>query len=107
MNKLNLLILPWEKRLKNKQKQSRIKEKNKFDALGDLKPKEIKPREIKPNRYSDYFIDEVARIRECYEPVDFNKLIYHFKNSKIPSVSFSKFKGRLLTLKAYIMVKFH
>ena len=29
LNKLNLLVLPWEKLLKNKQQQWKIKEKNK------------------------------------------------------------------------------
>ena len=89
MNKLNLLILLWEKLLKNKQKQSKIKEK-KIDALADLKLKEIKP-----NEYSDYFIYEMAKIRKSYEPVDFNNLTYYFKNSRIPSVNFIKFKGQL------------
>ena len=74
--------------------------KKQYDALADLKPKEIKPREIKPNRYSDYFIDEIAKIQKSHEPVDFNNLIYYFKYSKIPSISFSKLKGPLHTFKS-------
>ena len=35
-----------------------------IDALADLKLKEIKPRETKPNKYGDYFIDGLAKIRE-------------------------------------------
>ena len=66
MNKLNLLILFWEKLLNNKQKQLRIKEKKQIDALVDLKPKEIKPRETKPNKYGDYFLDVLAKTRETY-----------------------------------------
>ena len=62
LNKLNLLILLWEKFLKNKYKQSKIKEKKQIDALADLKPKEIKPSEAKPNKYGDYFIDGLAKI---------------------------------------------
>ena len=90
--------------MKNKQKQLKIKEK-KFDALADLKLKEIKPREtkpkeIKPNEYSDYFIYEMAKIQKSYEPVDFNNLTYYFKNSRIPSVNFIKFKGQLHIFKS-------
>ena len=53
--------------------------KKQIDALADLKPKEIKPKEIKPketkpNKYGDYFIDKLAKIRESYKPIDFNDL---------------------------------
>ena len=34
-----------------------------------------------------------TKLRESYEPVDFYVLSYNFKNLRIPSVSFSKFKG--------------
>ena len=36
--------------------------KKQIDALTYLKPKEIKPREIKPNKYSDYFLNGLAKI---------------------------------------------
>ena len=93
MNKLNLLILLWEKLFKNQQKQSKIMEEKQIDALADLKPKEVKPRETKPNKYGDYFLDGLAKIRESYKPIDFNDLIYNFKDSRITSVDFIKFKG--------------
>ena len=48
--------------------------KKQIDALRILKPKEIKPRETKPNEYDDYFFNASAKIRESYEPVDFNYL---------------------------------
>ena len=48
--------------------------KKQIDTLADLKPKEIKPRERKPNKYGDYFIDGLAKIRESYKPIDFNYL---------------------------------
>ena len=38
--------------------------KKQIDALADLKPKEIKPRETKPNKYGDYFIDGLGKIRK-------------------------------------------
>ena len=91
MNKLNLLILLWEKLLKNKRKQLKIKEKKQIDA--DLKLKEIKPRETKPNEYSDYFLNELPRIRKSFESVNFYDLTYNFKDSNILLVSFIEFKG--------------
>ena len=71
-----------------------------IDALADLKPKEIKPKETKPNEYDDYFVNGLAKIRECYEPVDFYDITYNFKDLRIPSISFSKFKGPLNTFKS-------
>ena len=71
-----------------------------IDALADLKPKEIKPRETKPSEYSDYFLNGLAKIRESYEPVDFNYLTYNFKDLSSPSVSFSKFKGPMHIFKS-------
>ena len=62
------------------------------DALVALKPTEIKPRETKPNEYGNYFLNGLAKIRESYEPVDFLDVDYNFKDLRIPSVSFSKFK---------------
>ena len=66
------------------------KGKKLIDALSDLKLKEIKP-----NKYGDYFIDGLAKIRESHKLIDFNDLTYNFKDSKIPSVGFIKFKGLL------------
>ena len=84
MNKLNLLI-----------EQSKIKEKKQIDALADLKPKEIKPRETKPNKYGDYLLDRLGKIRESYKPIDFKDFTYSFKDLRIPPVGAIKFKGPL------------
>ena len=73
--------------------------KEQIDALADLKPKEIKPRETKTNKYGDYFLDGLAKIREFYKPVDFNYLTY-FKGSRIASVDFIKFNGPLHIFKS-------
>ena len=81
----------FEKQIKTTKDQG----KKQIDALADLKPKEIKPRETKPNKYGDYFIDGLAKIRESYKPIDFNDLTYDFKDLRIPSVGFIKFKGPL------------
>ena len=91
MNKLNLLILLWEKLLRNKTKTIEDQEKKQIDALADLKPKEIKPiktkpRETKPGEYSDYFLNGLAIIRRSFEPVNFSDLTYKCKDSSIPSV---------------------
>ena len=53
----------------------------------------MKPRETKPNEYGDYFLNGLAKIRESHEPIDFNNLIYHFKNPNISPRNFSEFKG--------------
>ena len=74
--------------------------KKQIDALADLKPKEIKPRETKPNKYCDYFLDGLAIIRESYKPTNFNDLTYNFKDSRIDSVDFIKFKGPLYIFKS-------
>ena len=72
----------------------------KIDAFADLKPKEIKPRETKPNEYGNYFLNGLAKIRESYEPVDFHDVDHNFKDLKIPSISFSKFKGPMHIFKS-------
>ena len=76
--------------------------KNQIDALADLKPKKIKPKDIKPNEYSDYFLDEMAKIRKSYGSIDFYDLTYNFKDLRIPSISFSKFNGPLHTCKSIL-----
>ena len=85
----------FEKQIKTIEDQR----KKQIDALADLKPKEIKVRVTKPNKYGDYFIDGLAKIRESYNPIDFNNLTYNFKDSRIDPVGFIKFKGPLHILK--------
>ena len=90
----------FEKQIKTIEDQG----KKQADALSDLKPKEIKPRETKPNKYGDYFIDGLAKIRESYKSIDFNDLTYNFKDSKVAPVGFIKFKSPFHIFKVYIMV---
>ena len=52
----------FEKQIKTIKDQG----KKQIDALADLKPKEIKSGETKPNKYGDYFLDRLAKIREFY-----------------------------------------
>ena len=42
----------------------------------------------------------MAKNQESYEPVDFYEVIYNFKDSRIPSISFSNVKGPLHTFKS-------
>ena len=62
--------------------------KKQIDASADLKP-----RETKPNEFSDYFLNELAKIRKSFERVNFYDLTYNFRDSRIPSVSFIEFKA--------------
>ena len=73
--------------------------KKEIDALADLKPKEIKPKDTKPNEHGNYFLNWLAKIRESYEPIDFHDVDYTFKDLRIPSVSFSKFKDPMYIFK--------
>ena len=93
-----LLKIRLEISLKNKQNNWRPSKKQ-IGPLEIKEIKEIKPRETKPNEYGDYFINEKAKIRQFYEPVDLNDLAYNFKDSRIPSINFIKFKGPLRTFK--------
>ena len=86
----------FEKQTKTIEDQGKIQ----VDALSDLKVKEIKPTETKSNEYVDYFLDGLAKIRESYEPINFNDVTYNFKGIRIPSISFSKFKGPMHTFKS-------
>ena len=68
---------PLEKVFQKQIKTIKDHGKKQIDALADLKPRETKPGETKPvekkpNKYGDYFIDGLARIRESYKPNDFN-----------------------------------
>ena len=65
---------PLGKAFEKRNKNNRISMKKQIHVLADLKPKEIKARETKPNKYGDYFIDGLAKIRESYKPIDFNDL---------------------------------
>ena len=96
---------PLGKTLEKQIKTIEDQGKKQIDALADLKPKEIKPKEIKPietktNKHGDYFIDGLAKIRESCKPIDFNDLTYNFKDLKITSVDFIKFKDPLYIFKS-------
>ena len=75
----SLLGKAFEKQIKTIEDQG----KKQIDAISNLKPKEIKPRETKPNKYGDYFIVGLAKIREFHKPIDFNDLTYNFEDADI------------------------
>ena len=83
---------PLGKAFEKQTKKIEDQGKKQIDALADLKPMEIKPREPKPNEYRDYFLNKMMEIQEFYEPTDFYYLIFNFKDLRIPSISFFKFK---------------
>ena len=57
----------------------------------------------KPNKYGDYFLNGLAKIRESCEPIDFDNLKYYFKSSNISPVSFIGFKAPLhISITRYI-----
>ena len=93
IEKAKFTYSPLEKAFEKQAKAIEDQGKKLIDPLADLKPKEIKPRETKPNKYGDYFLDGLAKIRESYKPINFNDLTYNFKDSKINSVTFIKFKS--------------
>ena len=73
--------------------------KKQIYALADLKPKELKPRGTKPNKYSDYFIDKVAEIRNSHE-IDFSNVKHTFKGQNDAPIDFIGFKGPLHIFKS-------
>ena len=79
--------------------------KKQIEALTNLKLKEIEPKELKemketkPNKYSDYFLNKLVKIRESIEPIDFNNLIYFYKgNSTL--IKFIDYKGPMHIFKS-------
>ena len=100
-----LLILLWEKLLKNKQNQLKIKEKKQVDILKTAKPKELEAIQDKQDdnekhlKYKEVF-NELSnqRIGEIYnisKKFNFNNLTYHFKGSNTAPINFIDFRGPL------------
>ena len=51
----------------------------------ETKPKETKPKESKSDKYSNYFLNRLAKIQESREPIDFNNLVYYYKGNNAPT----------------------
>ena len=73
--------------------------KKQIEALENLKLKEITRDKTKPIEYSNYFIKELAKIRESIKPVDFNNLVYYYKGSN-ELINFSEYKGMMNIFKS-------
>ena len=90
----NFTYSPLGKAFEKQTKTIEDQGKKQVDALAALKTKEIKPKEIKSNdKFSNYFLNELTKIREYYKPIRFNDITYYFKDSRITPVNFIEFKG--------------
>ena len=63
-------------------------------ALENLNLKEITQDKTKPIEYSNYFINQLAKINKNIKPVDFNDLIYYYKGSN-ELINFNEYKGMM------------
>ena len=68
--------------------------KKQIEALENLKLKEIMQDKTKPIEYSNYFINQLAKIDKNIKPVDFNDLIYYYKGSNEP-IDFNEYKSMI------------
>ena len=90
MNKLNLLILLWQKAFEKQTKTIEDQGKKQIDALANLKSLFF---------IYDYFIDKMAEIRNSHK-IDFNNLKHTFKDKNNAPIDFIGFKGPLRTFKS-------
>ena len=86
----SLLGKAFEKQVKTIEDQG----KKQIEALENLKLKEITQDKTKPIEYSNYFINQLAKINRNIKPVDFNDLIYYYKRSNEP-INFNEYKGMM------------
>ena len=93
MNNLNSLILLWEKLLKNKQKQLKIKKKKQIYALESLKPSDKQLPLIRDfiskERPNLEISNGIKRIEEEERKADRSKMVYEVYNK---TYYFKKFK---------------
>ena len=68
--------------------------KKQIEALENLKLKEIMQDKTKVIEYSNYFINQLAKIYKNIKPIDFNDLIYYYKGSNEP-IDFYEYKGMM------------
>ena len=80
----------FEKQVKTIEDQG----KKQIEALENLKLKEITQDKTKPIEYSNYLINQLAKINKNVKPVDFNDLICCYKGSNEP-INFNEYKGMM------------
>ena len=92
MNKLTYFPLgkAFEKQVKTIEDQG----KKQIEVLENLKLKEITQDKTKPIEYSNYFINQLAKINRNIKPIDFNDLIYYYKGANEP-IDFNEYKGMI------------
>ena len=73
--------------------------KKQIEALENLKLKEITQDKTKLIEYSNYFINQLAKINKNIKPVDFNDSIYYYKGSNEP-INFNEYKGMMNIFKS-------
>ena len=94
IEQVNFEYSPLGKAFKKQVKTIEDQGKKQIKALENFKLKEITQKEIKSDgEYNNYFINELAKIRESVDLVDFNYFTYYFKDIKIAPISFINFKG--------------
>ena len=79
----------FEKQVKTIEDQG----KKQIEVLENLKLKEITQDKTKPIEYNNYFINQLAKIKNI-KPVDFNDLIYYYKGSNEP-IHFNEYKAMM------------
>ena len=84
----------FEKQVKTIEDQG----KKQIEALENLKLKEITQDKTKSIEYSNYFINQLAKIDKNIKPIDFNDLIYYYKGSNEP-IDFNEYKGMMKIFK--------
>ena len=82
---------PLGKALEKQVKTIEDQGKKQIEALENLKLKEITQDKTKPIEYSNYFINQLAKINKNIKPVEFNDLIYYYMGSNEP-INFNEYK---------------
>ena len=92
INEAKFTYSPLGKAFEKQTKAIEEQGKKQIEALANLKPKETIPIEAKPYEYNNYFLNGLAKIRESSEPIDYDNLIYYYKDNSAP-INFIDYKG--------------
>ena len=84
---------PFGKAFEKQVKTIEDQVKKQIEVLENLKLKEITQDKTKPIEYNNYFINQLAKIKNI-KPTDFNDLIYYYKGSNEP-INFNEYKATM------------
>ena len=84
---------PFGKAFEKQVKTIEDQVKKQIEVLENLKLKEITQDKTKPIEYNNYFINQLAKIKNI-KPTDFNDLIYYYKGSNEP-INFNEYKAMM------------